>query len=54
MEKIKYINQSISSAIYLLDNEIQCVEDEELAEEYQEVINQLNKALQLTEEMINA
>ncbi len=54
MEKIKYIKQAISSAIYLLDNEIQCIEVEELAEEYQEIIDQLNKALQLTEEMINA
>ena len=53
LRKIKYINQAISSAIYLLGNEIQCVEDEELTEEYQEVIDQLSKALQLTGEMYN-
>ena len=33
MEKINYIAHAISAAIHLLNNEIQCVEDEELITE---------------------
>lgn len=54
MERINYISQAISSAIYLLESEMQCLENEELVEEYQETIDKLNKALQLTENMLNA
>ena len=51
MEKTKYIAHAISAAIHLLNNEIQCVVDDELIEEYQEVINELEEALRLTKEM---
>lgn len=51
MEKTKYIAHAISAAIHLLNNEIQCVEDDELIEEYQEVINELEEALRLAKEM---
>lgn len=54
MEKTTYISNAISSAIYLLDNEIQNIDDEELIEEYQEVINKLESALKLTKEISNA
>ena len=51
MKNIDYIANAISSALYLLNNEIQCVEDEELMEEYQSVINDLEEALTLAKEM---
>ena len=54
MERIDNIIQALSSALYLLNNEIQCVEEEALAEEYQEVIDNLKNALQIAREMANA
>ena len=53
MEKINIITNAISSAITFLENEIQCVEDECLAEEYQEVIDTLTNALRTAQEMAN-
>jgi len=53
MEKINIITNAISSAITFLENEIQCVEDECLAEEYQEVIDELTNALRTAQEMAN-
>lgn len=54
MGKINSIIQALSAALSLLDNEIQCVEDEGLAEEYQEVIDELENALRIAREMANA
>lgn len=51
MKKIDYISNAIASALYLLNNEIQCVENEEITKEYQDVINDLEKALILAKEM---
>ena len=53
MEKINIITNAISSAITFLENEIQCVEDECLAEEYQAVIDELTNALRTAQEMAN-
>lgn len=53
MEQINIITNAISSAITFLENEIQCVEDECLAEEYQEVIDTLTNALRTAQEMAN-
>ena len=53
MEQINIITNAISSAITFLENEIQCVEDECLAEEYQEVIDELGNALRAAQEMAN-
>lgn len=54
MERIDNIIQALSSALNLLNNEIQCVEEEALAEEYQEVIDNLKNALRIAQEMTNA
>lgn len=51
MKNIDYISNAIASALHLLNNEIQCVENEEIMEEYQDVINDLEKALILAKEM---
>ena len=51
--KINIITNAISSAITFLENEIQCVEDECLAEEYQAVIDELTNALRTAQEMAN-
>ena len=51
MKNIDYISNAIASALHLLNNEIQFVENEGIMEEYQDVINDLEKALILAKEM---
>lgn len=53
MKRINNIIQALSSALHLLNNEIQCIEDEDLVGEYQEVIEELENALRIAQEMAN-
>lgn len=53
MNKLSYIAEAISDAIALLENEMECIECLELEEEYQNVVNKLKKALQISKELTN-
>jgi hypothetical protein len=53
MNKLSYIAETISDAIALLENEMECIECLELGEEYQNVVNKLKKALQISKELTN-
>ena len=52
MNKLSYIAETISDAIALLENEMECIECLELEEEYQNVVNKLKKALQISKELL--
>lgn len=47
VENLESIKDSIQSALYLLNNEIQCVEDDDLYIEYESVIQKLQEAEEL-------
>ena len=46
-EDLAVIEDALNSALHLISNEMQCVIDDELSNEYQQVIDQLDNALQL-------
>ncbi|MBI2419836.1 MAG: hypothetical protein HYV28_18380 [Ignavibacteriales bacterium] len=50
---LKKIRDSIVDAIHLIENELESVSIEELADEYNSVLEGLNKSLKVLEKEIN-
>lgn len=53
MNKLSYITEAVSEAVALLENEMECIECPELEEEYQNIVNKLKTALQISKELAN-
>lgn len=53
MNKLSYITEAVSEAVELLENEMECIECPELEEEYQNIVNKLKTALQISKELAN-
>ena len=53
MNKLSYITEAVSEAVALLENEMECIECPELEEEYQNIVNKMKTALQISKELAN-
>ncbi|MGN0032248.1 MAG: hypothetical protein ACI358_00460 [Candidatus Limimorpha sp.] len=46
-EDLLVVEDALRSALYLISNEMECVCDDELSDEYQRVIDEIDSALEL-------
>lgn len=46
-EDLLVVKDALDSALYLISNEMECVCDDELSDEYQRVIDEIERALEL-------